>query len=263
MTCRICFADNGNCFVAQDARHSKFEYWECSVCGCLSLQNPPFDWSAYYPPDYYSLRNEVKNRLTTRIADYFRVTHTPVASDLIRRCRTDWTMISIAPLRRSDKLLDVGSGAGQIVYRLQQLGFDALGIDPFVNSDIYDDDGRLRVCKCALADCPGMYDVILLSHSLEHMVDPEEVLKEIRRHLRPGGRAIIRIPLALEDWRINRDRWHELDPPRHLFLHTPESLAIIAARASLRIVHTRFDSPNKELNRLKQGERASFTLQAH
>jgi len=236
-----------------------FIYWQCAECGCVSLQNPPSNWDLYYPPNYYSFAPVHGSSIQTRAADRLRVTRTPIMSALVGKCRPDWTMMSLAPLRRTDSILDVGCGTGQIVARLQRLGYNAVGIDPFVPSDIYDDK-RLRVRKCELSEVKERYDVILLSHSLEHMPDQCGVLQHVAGRLRADGRAIVRIPLALEAWHRNRARWRELDAPRHLFLHTPKSLDIVARAAGLRVVNTLFDSADVSANARKQGERASFSL---
>ncbi len=264
MWCSICQGQVGRTHVATETMFGmggEFFYWECAGCGCLSLQNAPADLRRYYPDNYYSLREQVKDRVATKIADFLRVTDVPLLSGLVRRHRPDWTMASIAPLKTSDRILDVGSGCGGIVFRLRQIGFEAMGVDPNISLDIQD-KGHLRVKKGQLAEVPGLFTVILLSHSLEHMPDQLAALCETRNHLAPGGRAIVRIPLALADWREYGVNWRELDAPRHLFLHTPKSLSIVAARAGLQVRKAAFDSPNEARNRDQQGERASFTLQA-
>lgn len=43
----------------------------------------------------------------------------------------------------------------------------------------------------------GKFNTVLLHHCLEHLNDPDEILKEIYRILNPGGRAIIVVPSPL------------------------------------------------------------------
>jgi SAM-dependent methyltransferase len=263
MRCSICHGDVGRTHRATETMFGmggEFFYWECAGCGCLSLQNVPADLNRYYPDNYYSLRQEMKDGIATKIADFLRATDVPLLSAFLNRHRPFWTIASMARLKTSDRILDVGSGCGGVVFRLRQIGFEAMGVDPNISCDI-EDNGRLRVKKCQLADLPGLFTVVLLSHSLEHMPDQFAALCDVRNHLAPGGRAIVRIPLALADWREYGVNWHELDAPRHLFLHTPKSLSIVAERAGLRIRKVTFDSPNEVRNRDQQGERATFTMQ--
>lgn len=52
-----------------------------------------------------------------------------------------------------------------------------------------------------LTDLPfadGTYDVVFASHVLEHIADDHRALGEIRRVLRPGGLAVLPVPLVAE-----------------------------------------------------------------
>jgi SAM-dependent methyltransferase len=237
-----------------------FLYSECAACGCVALQNPPADLAPFYPAEkYYSFACRNRNRIMTQIADRFRVSEFPVISTMVRKYRPDPTMASLAPLSKSLTILDVGAGSGQIVKRLQQVGYDAIGIDPFVTADIHNGT-RLLVKKCTLADLRNRFDVILLSHSLEHVPDQVGTLRHVAQHLHEGGRAIIRIPLALEAWRRDRIQWRELDPPRHFVLHTPISFEMACRASGLMIRKVTFDSDDVCANERQQGERASFVL---
>ena len=57
-------------------------------------------------------------------------------------------------------------------------------------------DLQLNIEKLALAD--QSFDVVICSHVLEH-VDDRQALREIHRVLRPGGRAILMVPI-IEGW---------------------------------------------------------------
>jgi SAM-dependent methyltransferase len=234
----------------------EYLYWECFDCGCVALQNPPQDWRPFYPSNYYSFGGSFRDGIATRIADYLRLHQ--LTHSLMSYVRPDPLIASLAPLRKTDTILDVGAGKGHTVIRLRSLGYRATGIDPFLEEETKDPDRPVR--KCEFASVAGSYRLILLAHSLEHIADQRGTLRLVRERLAADGRAVIRIPLALADWREKRGEWWELDPPRHLFLHTPKSLAILAEEAGLRVTRTVFDSPNRSRNRQGQGERASFTL---
>jgi SAM-dependent methyltransferase len=57
-------------------------------------------------------------------------------------------------------------------------------------------DERASAChahtRARLAD--GPYDLVLLSHVLEHFLDPRALLREVRAALRPGGLCLIEVP---------------------------------------------------------------------
>jgi hypothetical protein len=75
------------------------------------------------------------------------------------------------------------------------------------------------------------------------MPDPAAALGEVRRLLRPGAFALIRIPLAGSfAWREYGPDWVQLDAPRHLHLHTLASMRLLAERASFEVDRVEFDS---------------------
>jgi len=57
-------------------------------------------------------------------------------------------------------------------------------------------DVKANICNLPFKDCT--YDLILCNHVLEHIVDDIKAMKEIYRVLKPGGRAILQIPLDKE-----------------------------------------------------------------
>ena len=49
------------------------------------------------------------------------------------------------------------------------------------------------------------YDAVLLTQVLEHVPDPEKVLREIRRILKPGGKLLVSVPL---NGPLHGQPWH-------------------------------------------------------
>jgi SAM-dependent methyltransferase len=83
---------------------------------------------------------------------------------------------------------------------------------------------------------PGStFDVVTMSHVIEHVPDPLALLRECHRLLKPGGRLIAVTPNAnsLGHHQFGSD-WTWLDPPRHLHLFSPTTLAQLGVRAGLR-----------------------------
>ena len=145
--------------------------------------------------------------------------------------------VSRLGVSKQARLLDIGCGSGQLLLDLQGLGFsDLTGVDPFIEKDLLFEDG-LRVLKKHLADLTGRYDLIMLHHSFEHMDQPAEVMRTIARLLSPKGYVILRVPVAGSlAWRRFGVNWFGLDAPRHLFLHTLQSIEILAKQAGLEVL---------------------------
>ena len=115
-------------------------------------------------------------------------------------------------------------------------------VDPFINESIHYAPG-FDVLRQELSDTDGEFDLIMLHHTFEHMPEPASVLQHIYRLLRPRRYALIRIPVASSlAYRLYGRHWVQLDAPRHLFLHSVESVRLVAERAGFQVADVVFDS---------------------
>ncbi len=89
----------------------------------------------------------------------------------------------------------------------------------------------------------GEWDIITFHHSFEHVPDPSNVLRTVKRLLAPQGVCVLRVPtVPCWAWEHYGTNWVQLDAPRHLFLHSPDSIAVLAANSGLELFNTVYDS---------------------
>jgi hypothetical protein len=111
--------------------------------------------------------------------------------------------LELIQLRSGERLLDVGSGTGtSAVLAARELGCTVAGVDPGVEAvrraqeaadaaGSYDQVGFVVGEAGALPFADGEFDAVLCECSLSTFPDQARAVAEMRRVLRPGGRAVI------------------------------------------------------------------------
>ena len=136
------------------------------------------------------------------------------------------------------RLLDVGCGSGNFLKRMYTAGWEVVGTEPdkqatvsLASKDGFQIYNSLE--ELIQGEKQG-FDIIVLSHVIEHVIDPINTLVELRRLLRGGGRLLLTTPNALSlGSRIFSSFWRGLEPPRHFNIFSPESLSHALKRAGL------------------------------
>jgi SAM-dependent methyltransferase len=143
------------------------------------------------------------------------------------------------PNRTDNLLIDVGCGRGDFLARMKSLGWNVMGIEPDpVSSKLARARGIAifsgRIEEAGFAE--GIADQVTLDHVLEHADDPAGLLRECRRVLRPGGRLVIYTPNAESlGHRWFGKAWRGLEPPRHLYVFSPQALRRMLEEVPFRI----------------------------
>ena len=258
--CRVCNngADNQKHVVLEMyfGTRETFEYFECSNCNCLQLAEFPHDMSVYYPDGYYSFAGIDETSLARKLKSFvsrkrngYALFRNGILGRLfytIRQPTMSFELLRLFKTLKNESVLDVGCGGGEFAYYLTELGINTVGIDPFVRQVRVYKNG-LKILKRTLVEFKRetelQFDLIMFNHSFEHMPDPEEVLKVASGLLRDTGTIMIRIPtVSSYAWKHYRTNWVQLDAPRHLFLHSVESIGILANNAGFRVSDIVYDS---------------------
>src|SRR5439155_26281460 len=96
------------------------------------------------------------------------------------------------------RLLDVGCGHGWFLAAARRSGWDSTGLDfPSEATGFARESVGLKIIEgdfLSVNLTPASYDVISLWHALEHMRDPQAVLKRAQSLLKPDGILIVAVP---------------------------------------------------------------------
>lgn len=228
-SCPICdstnFSYKYNCkdFYASGEH---FEVHTCNGCGFIFTQNfPSEEWiGKYYETKDYISHSNTKKGIVNKLYHVVRKFMLNKKAELIK----SHTHTS-APW-----LLDIGCGTGFFLSQMARRGWSVKGIEK-------NKEAREFAHKefSILVNAPEKmaefedhtFGVITLWHSLEHLENLNETLKQIGRLLVENGTVFIAVPNAASyDESVYKEYWAAYDVPRHLWHFTPDSMKNLAEK---------------------------------
>lgn len=209
-------------------RKDGFSIVRCTGCDLHYVGEDPatIDFGAIYGEAYYTGGTDQV------FADY-------LGEEKSRRASARRRVWGLRLLRSRGRLLDVGCAAGfflieaQRHYQVQGVEFsdfsarfarERFGLDVFT--------GTLKQAQLPAAQ----FDLITLWDVIEHVPDPDVVLAEAARLLKPDGRLVLTTgDIGSRYARRQGGQWHLLAPPWHLYYFSRETLARLGAAAGLQV----------------------------
>jgi 2-polyprenyl-3-methyl-5-hydroxy-6-metoxy-1,4-benzoquinol methylase len=135
-------------------------------------------------------------------------------------------LLSNHQVAKDEGIVDIGAGQGHCLLPLYENGWlklTAVDVDDY-NFSIFKNKYGFNVHKCNISsEKLGLTDnsqgAVICFHLIEHLLSPDNLIKEAHRVLRPGGKMFIVTP----DWRKQfKTFWRD---PTHLHPYDKESIA--------------------------------------
>jgi len=233
---------------------TKHSYYECNLCEALQIETVPENLGAYYPDNYYSFKEQPDVNIDATFlrkikSGYLLFNKNRLPGFLLSigyKVPEYTTWVKTAGIKYDDSILDIGSGSGEILAQYCKAGFTNLqGIDPFLKQEFTSTNGKLRLLRKSVfyKQDPHDFDFVMLNHSFEHMDQPRAVFQRLAELVRPGKILLIRTPVnrsfASKKYGMN---WVDMDPPRHLVVHSVKSIQMLARENGFDVEQIIFDS---------------------
>ena len=205
-----------------------FEIIACGDCSTLFTTSLPTELETQDYDEYYDSSN-----LT--VPEFIKRRGREIVSDF-------------EAYRKENRFLEIGFGAGTILEAAESAGWEVFGQEVSRPAVEHANARGFNTFLGELheANYPDEYfDVVIASEIIEHLVEPEKVLAEIRRILRPGGVFWGTTPFARSiSYRVMGIDWSTLSPPEHLQLYSIRGIKGMLERAGFSTVKLRTTGAN-------------------
>jgi len=142
---------------------------------------------------------------------------------------------------RGRRMLEVGCGYGFVLARLEE-EYETYGVDVSAHA-VEQCRHRAPLSRCSVADIEqglpehiarGTFDLVLARYVLEHLREPQRVMRELATLLRPGGLFFYSVPNTESlGARWKGADWYALKDPTHCSLLAPETWLELTRAAGL------------------------------
>ncbi len=192
----------------------------CNTCECI-MADIEFSHDQYESENYYTMVHRSIPEIEHKWS--------------FRWC---YVLDSIKKVIGPTSLLDVGAGNGYFVdLARREFGFDARGLEiSHEEVDFAKQMFGVDLLQEDIADHQDTYNVITSFNVLEHVINPQEFLKNMLTRLNPDGILVLTTPnpTCIHVRTSGLEKWKMIDPPHHVNLFTRGALDAMLDQNGLR-----------------------------
>lgn len=147
-----------------------------------------------------------------------------------------------------DRRLEIGFGAGSFLHAAERAGWNVEGVEVSKTAEAHGSATGLKTFCGDLADAryeDGSFDVVIASELLEHVPNPQVMIREIARIVRPGGLFWATTPSARGvSARLLGNEWSVVSPPEHLHLFSEAGVRSLLLSEGFKSCEVRTEGTN-------------------
>lgn len=230
LTCKIC----NNRKIIKIVNAQSFEIFKCQHCK-IAFTYPEPKIPDYEEMDFHS--DSIKSSSLLSLED--------LPYDWIQLIQNQIGIIK-GEFPTDIQILEIGCGEGLLLDLLRQKGFlNVKGIEPSKSASIRAKQRGLNVINSYFDESMinEKFDLVIMSHVLEHINDPSIFISKIASILNPKGNLMLTqtnykglIP------KVKKDNWYAWVPEHHFWHFTPKSLKKILQRKNFNVLKINYCS---------------------
>jgi len=143
------------------------------------------------------------------------------------------------------RILEIGCGEGLFLKELSRRDFDVYGIEASKTAAETARKSGLNVTTDYFSDTQlsGPFDAVVMSHVLEHVSKPAEILKEVSSEVVSGGFAL----LVQTNWKglmpcLYKQEWYAWVPEQHFWHFTAKGMMMLCQSLNWEILRIQYSS---------------------
>lgn len=222
MACLLCGSEHKKLFDRAESFGYPLVYYQCENCG-LVFQSQEESQAA--DPEFYA----------TTYRKIYQANEEPTAKDLWVQGQRSQHLITIvrkSGAREVANMLDIGASAGVLLQAFQKaFGCAVTGVEPGEAYRAFAEEKGIRMFSSVddLSESkPERFDLVSMSHVMEHLSDPVGMLRLIREQLlKEEGLLLLEVPNFYA---------HDSYELAHLACYTPHTLTEALRLAGFQVV---------------------------
>lgn len=227
--CNLCGSGESKIYHKMNSSGKTWNIVQCKKCGLIYLnpQPSPEEIKNLYLKDYFDIAYLQKESCARLMSD---------ARELLKE---------IERYRQPGKILDIGAAGGHYLKAAQERGWETFGVElsSYATSWAKENLG-LKIFTGILEEAnfpDDFFDVIIMSHTLEHLFEPLGTLRKAYQILKNNGLIYINVPNVnlLKTQIEKRGKLGALSEEEHLFWFSLKTLKAILEKAGFKIIRVR------------------------
>ncbi|WP_096736023.1 class I SAM-dependent methyltransferase, partial [Brachyspira sp. G79] len=245
MICEVCGSNNySEIGTIKNIWQSDKKVYQCSNCGIYFIDLPTDEEIyALYKNEYH---NNIKNKLFETAKSKMRYA----------RSLSQFNFIKDYIDFHNKKVCEIGAFDGLLLNIFKKHGCDVYGYEINDNARVYAKNKYDIDLKSNFLESKEKYDIIMLSHVIEHFKNPFDVLVKIKNMLKDNGYLYIEVPNSPNKNQCSYDMLMRYLSTEHIVNFNIENLKMFLKKADLNIIECQYS--NYSVSRYNNNLRANI-----